>query len=259
MPKTRNKIKLAKSNAKDSSKKEQCAEINHGQSPTSSLLYLSVAVEGRRILNSKNPHSWRSFTRRCIHQTHKHNIWLACSHHKNNSGEKQSIISDHSYGNLKEIAENSDFKNREETLIRDDFITNIINAEIQKKLLKQTMEPRKHLELAINMEIGMGNQHQNQTRNNTLFLVSVNAIQYSPSTHSSNWSLSNNFHRQGNRPPPHYCSKCGASWLPGHKDKCIAEGKTCNNWSLLSQFAKVFRKQKTQKGQNPKTKNLSTQ
>ena len=39
---------------------------------------------------------------------------------------------DHFYGELKELAENCDFENKEETLIRDLFITNLIDYEIQK-------------------------------------------------------------------------------------------------------------------------------
>ena len=69
-------------------------------------------------------------------------------------------IEEHFYGKLKELAENCDFENKEETLIRDVFITNLIDPEIQKELLKQTVEPRKTLELALNMELGMRNQHQ---------------------------------------------------------------------------------------------------
>ena len=48
---------------------------------------------------------------------------------------------EHFYGKLKELAENCDFENKEETLIRDVFITNLIDPEIQNELLKQTVEP----------------------------------------------------------------------------------------------------------------------
>ena len=45
-------------------------------------------------------------------------------------------------------------------LLRDVFVTNLIDPEIQKELLKQTVQPRKALKLAINMEPGMRNQLQ---------------------------------------------------------------------------------------------------
>ena len=60
------------------------------------------------------------------------------------------------------------------------FITNFIDQEIQKELLKQTVEPRQALGLAINMKLGMRNQHQIQQHNKTLILASVNAIQFPP-------------------------------------------------------------------------------
>ena len=39
---------------------------------------------------------------------------------------------EHFYGKLIELAENCDFENKEETSIRDVFITNLIDPEIQK-------------------------------------------------------------------------------------------------------------------------------
>ena len=61
------------------------------------------------------------------------------------------------YGKLKELVENCDFENKEETLIGDVIITNLIDPDIQKKFLKQTVEPRQALQLAIKMELGMRN------------------------------------------------------------------------------------------------------
>ena len=40
------------------------------------------------------------------------------------------------------------------------FIANLIHPEVENDLLKQTVEPRQALELAINMELGMYKQHQ---------------------------------------------------------------------------------------------------
>ena len=74
------------------------------------------------------------------------------------------------------MAENCDFKNKEEILIRDVFITNLLDSEIQKELLKQTVEPRQSLELAINMELGMRNQHQIHQHNKIVIPANVNAV-----------------------------------------------------------------------------------
>ena len=84
---------------------------------------------------------------------------------------------EHFYGKLKEFAENCDFQNKEETWTGDVFITNLINPEMLKEFLEQTVEPKKASELSINMELGMQNQHQIQAQNKTLIPASVNAIQ----------------------------------------------------------------------------------
>ena len=88
----------------------------------------------------------------------------------------QSETVKHLYGKLKEIADNCYFENKGETLIRDVFITILIEREIQKELLKQTVEPRQALYLAINMELGMRNQHQIQQHNSTVIPAGVKAI-----------------------------------------------------------------------------------
>ena len=89
-------------------------------------------------------------------------------------------IFDHFQGKLKELKENSDLENKEETLI---FITNQIDPEIQKVLLEQTVDRRQVLELAINTELGMQYQHQIQQNNKTLIPAGVNAVQYPTKSH----------------------------------------------------------------------------
>ena len=138
-------------------------------------------------------------------------------------------------------------------MIRDVFITSLIDPEIQKELLKQTVEPRQALELAINMELGMRNQHQIQQHNKIVIPASVNAVQFPNSSRSPNCQNPNNFPRQNNRSTL-YCSNCGGIWLPNHRDKCITKGKTSNKCGLLNHFAKICRKQNNAKPQNSKKK-----
>ena len=200
---------------------------------TVSLLYLSIGIEGRLILNCKNPHImidtlstvnfWKIVEEAFIRPrniTFDRHVFLIIKQLRGETVE-------HFYGKLKELAENCVFENKEETLIRDVFTTNLIDPEIQKELLKQTVEPRQALELAINMELGMRNQHQIQQHNKIV-------VPY--------WQNNNNVSKQNNRSTL-YCSNCGGVWLPNHREKCIAKRKTCNNCGLLNHFAKLCRKQ----------------
>ena len=108
------------------------------------------------------------------------------------------------------------YENKEETLIRDFFITNLMDPETQKELLKQTVEPRQALELAINMELGMRNQHQIQQHNKIVIPANVNAVQFANKSQTPNWQNLNNVPRQNN-PSTLYCSSCGEIWLPNHR------------------------------------------
>ena len=115
---------------------------------------------------------------------------------------------EHFYGKLRELVENCDFENKEETLIRDVFITNLMDPEIRKEHLKQTVEPCLALELAINMELGMRNQHQIQQHNKIVIPANVNAIQFANNFRTTNWQNLNNVPRQNNRSTL-YCSNSG--------------------------------------------------
>ena len=103
-------------------------------------------------------------------------------------------------------------------MIRDVFITNLVDPEFQKELLKQTVEPRQALELAIVMELGMRNQHQIQQHNKIVILASVKAVQLPNSSRAPKWQNPNNFPRQNIRSTLDY-SNCGGIWLRNHRDK----------------------------------------
>ena len=160
---------------------------------------------------------------------------------------------EHFCGKLKELAENCAFENKEETLIRDVFINNLMDPETQKELLKQTVEPRQTLEMEINMELAMRNQHQIQQHNKIVDPANVNAVQFDNNPRKPYWHNTYNVSKQNNRSTL-YCSNCGDTWLPNHREKCIAKGKTCNNCGHLNHFAKACRKQKNTntKPQDPK-------
>ena len=53
------------------------------------------------------------------------------------------------FGKLKELSKNCDLGNQEDTLIRDLFFANMQDPEIQRELLRETLEPAQALRLAI--------------------------------------------------------------------------------------------------------------
>ena len=55
---------------------------------------------------------------------------------------------------------NCELGNQEEILIRDLLITNMQDSEIQRELLRETVEPAQALRLSINMELGQQKQLQ---------------------------------------------------------------------------------------------------
>ena len=111
------------------------------------------AYNDRHIVHSRILEGCRS----CIHTTRKHQlrqfVFLITK-------QFRGKIVQRFYGKLKKFAEDGNSANKEETLIRDVFITNLIDPEILKEFLKQTVDPRQALELAINMEIRVRNHYQ---------------------------------------------------------------------------------------------------
>ena len=121
---------------------------------TSSLTCLSLGKEGRRVFNSKNStvnlneistrNLWdvlnTTFTR--IHNiTFDRYLFLTRKQQKGEPIEKF-------YGHLKELSENCDLGEKGDTIIRDVFIANMQNEDIQKELLKETVEPDKALAIS---------------------------------------------------------------------------------------------------------------
>ena len=128
-----------------------------------SLLYLSIGTEGRRLLTQKFPHD-------NIYDLTTLKLWemmeIAIIRPRNITfdryvfftwKQKKGETVEQFYSILKELAENSDFENREEAIIRDIFITNMLDDDIQRELLRHTVEPERALSIAVNMQ--MGNQN----------------------------------------------------------------------------------------------------
>ena len=133
---------------------------------TVSRLYLNLGTEGRRIVCSRNPdlkmdilttaELWNIMEATFIRQRNiifDRYMLLTTIQSKGESIE-------HFFGKMKELSENCELGSQEDTLIRDLFIANMQDPEIQRELLRETLEPAQALCLAINVELGQRNQLQ---------------------------------------------------------------------------------------------------
>ena len=211
----------------------------------SSLMYLSLEMEGRRVFNSKNStinleaistkNLWdvlnTTFIR--IHNiTFDRYLFFTRKQQKGEPIEKF-------YGHLKELSENCDLGEKGDTIIRDVFIANMQNEDIQKELLKETVDPDRALAIAINIEMGTLNQLQ-MNANKAELISTVNQVQRMRIANATLFSTMNTTARK----KPTTCHFCGSSWTPEHRNKCPARGKRCNNCGIENHFAKVCRKTK---------------
>ena len=143
------------------------------------------------------------------------------------------------YGILKELAENCDFENREEVIIRDIFITNLLDDDIQRELLRDTVDTERALSMAVNMEMGHQNQQKISSNNYSAAGSTVNAIQPFNSFRGANARGNQPGRVAVNRATVGQCRGCGQAWTTTHRQVCPALGKKCNHCGLLNHFAKV--------------------
>ena len=111
------------------------------------------------------------------------------------------------------------------------------NEDIQKELLKETVDPEKALAIAINIEMGTLNQLK-MNASKTESHSTVNQVQWmriANATQGMNTTA---------RKKPTTCHFCGSSWTSDHRNKCPARRKRCNNCGIENHFAKVCRKPK---------------
>ena len=126
-----------------------------------SLTYLSLGMEGRRIFRSQEPNIqierlttkdlWESLDRVFTIQrnlTFDRYTFLTRKQLQEEPVEKF-------YGCLRELSLNCDLGSHEESIIRDVFIANMQDGEIQRELLKETRTLKNALEIALNIEIGI--------------------------------------------------------------------------------------------------------
>ena len=202
-----------------------------------SLLYLSIGTEGRRLLTQKLPHDniydlttlklWEMMEIAFIRPSNITFDRYVFFSWKQKKGETVEQF----YSILKELAENCDFENREEAIIRDIFITNMLDDDIQRELLRDTVEPERALSIAVNME--MGNQNQQRfSSNNGATGSTVNAIQQFNRFRGAGVRGTQSSRAVTNRASVGKCRGCGQIWTPAHRQVCPAMGKKCNHCGL---------------------------
>ena len=138
--------------------------MDTGRSETVSMLYISLDAEGRRIICSRNPHLKMGILTTVELWTIMESTFIR---QRNGTFDRYMLLTtkqskvesiEHVFGILKELSENCDLGNQKDTLIRDLFIAIMQNPEIQRELLRKTLEPPQALRLAINMALGQQKQ-----------------------------------------------------------------------------------------------------
>ena len=162
---------------------------------------------------------------------------------------------------LRSIAEFCQLGALEDGLLRDIFTANMIDPEIQKELLKITLDPEKALELAISTDLGAQSQLAIQAKHisgpsmvsivgRSEPVLAISSARYR-GNFRGNYSQfrgtftqlrGNNNNNQSNRQQvQHNCRNCGKPWTRDHRTKCQAFGQTCRRCNKPNHLAKVCR------------------
>ena len=231
-----------------------------------SMIYLTIGIEGRRMHTRKYPHTnvenittqqlWEELELTFIRPrsvTFDRYLLLTRRQQKGETMEEF-------HSALRSLAQFCQLGALEDDLLRDIFTANVIDPEIQRELLKVTLEPEKALESAISIELGARSQLAIQAKNTTdPSMVSIvgrsePVLAISSSRYRGNYR--GNFSQpRGNYQSPrgnsyqsnrqqfqqHNCRNCGQTWTQDHRIKCQAIGQTCRRCNKPNHLAKVCR------------------
>ena len=114
----------------------------------------------------------------------------------------------------------------------------MLDDDIQRELLRDTVVPERALSIAVKMEMG----HQNQQRislNNGAIGSTVNAIQSFNRFRGAGARGNQSGRVAVNLASVGQCRGCGQAWTTTHRQVCPVMGKKSNHCGLLNHFAKV--------------------
>ena len=179
-----------------------------------SLSYLCLGTEGRRIFGSQE-------TNIQIDRVTTKDLWESLDQvftkERNITFDGYTFLTrkqlkgqpvEKFYCCVRELSLNCDLGSHEESIMRDVFIANMQDGEIQRELLKETRTAKKALEVAMNIEMGIQNELKisgttiHQTTNE-ITITSVINIQGS-------WNRSRPLTNQFVKPT--ICPNCGSGW-----------------------------------------------
>ena len=117
-----------------------------------------------------------------------------------------------------------------------------MNDDIQRELLRDTVDPERAPSIAVNMEMGHRNQQRISSNNNGATGSTTNAVQSFNRFRGANARGNQSGRVTANRTAIGQCRGCGQAWTTTHRQVCPALGMKCNHCGLLNHFAKVCRK-----------------
>ena len=211
-----------------------------------SLIYLSLGAEARRTYHQKNPHTQ---IEKCTTNELAHELNITFTIPRNTTFGRfkffKSLQQSHEsletfYSRIREAGALCKFKDLEEDLVKDLFISNMTNTSIQMDLLSEVRTPQQVLNFAINRERGQANQQEILRAHSS----------------STNWSQVSYIRNKPRTPftqrPPQQpilptpttgkiepCYKCGHPFIKNHLNMCKAQNFTSKICKKICQFTSM--------------------
>ena len=198
------------------------------------LIYLSLGAEARRNYHQKNPHTQ---IEKCTTHELIHELNITFPIPRNTTFDRfkffKSVQQPHEsletfYSRIREAGAMCKFKDLEEDLVKDLFISNMTETSIQMDLLSEVRTPQQVLNFAINRERGQANQQE-------ILGAHSSNTNWSNVSYIRNNTRNQQQHQQFKQPllptPPsgkiQPCFKCGQPFIKTHLNMCKAQNFTC--------------------------------